>query len=287
MQQPTTTEFEKKESSASFFYHLAGLTISKRQRFVISDIVLSLGLFFAATYRQSHLYIYLYICLFLSILTVVALFWSNYKDIREKHSPMIYILPFFFTLSFGLFYPLLGDRILSRLILTTVYAIGIYSLFLSQNIFIVSSIRTIALLSSARLVSTVLVLLTFVLLTTFVFSLQLFLFSTGLIVFLYSFFLISHALWIYTLEQSFLPNFQWTIFLSLCIFELTLILWFWPANFAFISVFLMGILYTLISLSHLWFEKKLFKGSLWEYVWISVVIFIVLVFFTFVLPLGY
>jgi hypothetical protein len=68
---------------------------------------------------------------------------------------------------------------------------------------------------------------------------------------------------------------------------MTLVLWFWPAHFAFISVFLMGFLYTLVSLSHLWFEKKLFKGSLWEYVWISLVIFIILLFFTFILPLGY
>lgn len=192
-----------------------------------------------------------------------------------------------FNLSFGLFYFLLGDRILSRLILTTFYAIGLYSLFLSQNIFIVSSIRTIALLSSARLVSTVLVLVTFVFLTATVFSLRLFLFPTALLVFLYSFFLVAHALWIYTLESSFLPNMKWTFFLSLCLFELTLILWFWPAHFAFVAVFLMGFLYTLVSLSHLWFERKLFKGSLWEYVWISLVIFIILLFFTFILPLGY
>ncbi|MBP9719012.1 MAG: hypothetical protein KBD46_00950 [Candidatus Levybacteria bacterium] len=266
-----------------FLHRLAGFTISKRQRFVISVVLLSLGLFFSETYRQFHFYI----SFLLSSLTVLAIFWSNYKDIRENHSPMIYVLPFFFTLSFGLFYFLLGDRILSRLLLTTCYAIGLYSLFLSQNIFIVSSIRTIALLSSARLVSTVLVLVTFVFLTATIFSLRLFLFPTAILVFLYSFFLISHALWIYTLETSWFPNAKWTAFLSLCIFEVTLILWFWPAHFAFIAVFLMGFLYTLVSLSHLWFEKKLFKGSLWEYVWISLVIFIILLFFTFVLPLGY
>jgi len=257
--------------------------LSKRQRFVISVILLSTGLFFSESYRQFHLYV----SFLLSLLTVLAIWWSNYKDIRENRSPMIFVLPFFFTLSFGLFYFLLGDRILSRLILTTFYAIGLYSLFLSQNIFIVSSIRTIALLSSARLVSTVLVLVTFVFLTATIFSLRLFLFPTAILVFIYSFFLVSHSLWIYTLESRFLPNAKWTFFLSLCLFELTLILWFWPAHFAFVSVFLMGFLYTLVSLTHLWFEKKLFKGSLWEYVWISLVIFIILLFFTFILPLGY
>ncbi len=267
----------------SFLHQLAGFTISKRQRFVISVFCLSLGLFFSETYRQFHLYV----SFLLSLITVLALFWSNFKDIKENHSPMIYVLPFFFTLSFGLFYFLLGDRILSRIVLTTLYAIGLYSLFLSQNIFIVSSIRTIALLSSARLVSTVLVLITFVFLTATIFSLRLFLFPTAIIVFVYSFFLISHVFWIYTLENSFFPNREWTVFLSLCIFEVTLTLWFWPAHFAFIAVFLMGFLYTLVSLSHLWFEKKLFKGSLWEYLWISIVIFIILLFFTFILPLGY
>lgn len=279
MQQSNTTKLPQ----TSFFHRIAGFTLSKRQRFVISVVLLSVGLFFSENYRQYHLYI----SFCLSFLTVLAIFWSNYKDIRENYSPMIFILPFFFTLSFGVFYFLLGDRILSRLILTTFYAIGLYSLFLSQNIFIVSSIRTIALLSSARLVSTVLVLVTFVFLTATVFSLRLFLFPTAVLVFIYSYFLISHGLWIYTLENWFLPNRLWTFFLSLCLFELTMILWFWPAHFAFVSVFLMGFLYTLMSLTHLWFERKLFKSSLWEYVWISLVIFVILLFFTFILPLGY
>lgn len=283
MQHAALTTTEKKEGSISFFQRLWGFTISKRQRFILSVLVLSTGLFFSEVYRQYHLYI----SFLLSFLTVGALFWSNYKDILENHSKMIYILPFFYTLSFGLFYFLLGDRILTRLILTSVYGIGLYSLFLSQNIFIVSSIRTIALLSSARLVSTVLALVTFVFLTSFIFSLRLFLFPTALLVSFYSFFLIAHTLWVYTLEQTFLPNILWTALLTLCLFELTMVLWFWPAHFAVISVFLMGYLYTMVSLSHLWFEKKLFKSSLWEYIWIAVMIFVVLLFFTFILPVGY
>ena len=66
--------------------------------------------------------------------------------------------------------------------MTSLYALGLYSLFLSQNIFTVSSIRTIALLSGARTVSLVLTLLSFFFLSNVVFSFHINIFLTLLLI---------------------------------------------------------------------------------------------------------
>jgi hypothetical protein len=273
---------EKKQSSVSIIDYLGGFTITKRQRFIISVLILTLGLFFSANTRNSQIEV-LITSLVLSLLTVAFLYWSNIKDIAESYSQSLFILPFFFTLSFSLFYflPPIPDRLLYRLLVTIGYGIGLYSLFLSQNIFIVASIRTIALLSSARLVSTVLSTVAYFLLSLTVFSLHLFLFPTAFIVFVFSFFLISHALWIYTLEKPLFAQATWVAVLSLCLFEISLILWFWPSLPALIAAFITGFFYSVVGLSHLWYEKRLFKSALWEYVWLTGLTFFILLFFTY------
>ena len=78
------------------------------------------------------------------------------KDIKGNFVIPTLILPFFFTLAFPFFYALVPERLLSRLLITLIYAFGLYSLFLTQNIFAVSGIRTINLLRSARIVAFVL-----------------------------------------------------------------------------------------------------------------------------------
>lgn len=261
-----------------------GFTFTKRQRFILSVVILSIGLFFSESFRveQSGFSV----SIILALLTGMLLFWANQRDVIDNYSPMIFILPFVYTFSFGLFYQLLHDRILSRLILTTIYGIGLYSLFLSQNIFIVASIRTIALLSSARLVSTILMLLSYAFLSVTVFSFHFFLFPTALIVFIYSFLIISHAIWMYTLEKSPFTHLSWVSLLALAMVEVGIVLWFWPSLPALIAIFLTGFFYSLVGLSHLWYEKRLFKAGLWEYTWWTIIVLVLLIFFTFVFPLN-
>jgi hypothetical protein len=212
----------------------------------------------------------------------MLLYWSNRNDIKENFSFSLFILPFFYSLAFSFFYGVIPARLLFRLLVSAAYAVGLYSLFLSQNIFIVASIRTIALLSSARLVSTVLTTFAFLLLSYSIFTFHYFLFITSFIVFAYSFFFISHELWIYSLSTNFFSEWKWVGLLSMCLFEMSLILWFWPAPHPiFIALFLTGFFYSIVGLSHLWIEKRLFKGSLWEYVWITLIPFCILIFFTY------
>jgi hypothetical protein len=261
--------------------------LTKRQRFAAGIIILSTLLFFADRFLDKSGF---FVIVLLSLLTNVFLYWALHKDLKDNFAPHVFILPFLYTLGFGLFSPLIPARILADLTLSVVYAIGLYSLFLSQNIFTVSGVRTIALLSGARTVSFVITILTFLFITTVIFSLNLNVLIVLSLFFVISFLLTLQSIWTYTLEKGIRKNLQYVLFLAICQLEVATLLWFWPnrswllSSFdpppVLISLFLTGFFYILIGLSHLWFEKRLFKSTLWEYVWIGVVVFVFLVSFT-------
>lgn len=261
--------------------------LTKRQRFVTGVLILSTLLFITDHFLARSSFVVL---IFLSILSNVFLYWALHKDLKEHFSPQVFILPFLYTMGFGLFSPLIPARILADLTLSIIYAIGLYSLFLSQNIFTISGVRTIALLSGARTVSFVITIFTFLLITTVIFSVNLNVFIALGLFFIVSFLLTMQSIWTYTLEKSIRKNIVYVLLLAICQLEVAMLLWFWPnrswllSSFdpppVLISLFLTGFFYICIGLSHLWFEKRLFKSTLWEYVWIGFIVLVFLVAFT-------
>ncbi|MDQ5900706.1 MAG: hypothetical protein QG600_284 [Patescibacteria group bacterium] len=253
------------------------ITIDKRQKFVIAVFILS-TILFASQYQFARLGVV--VSIIMAIVTNIFLYWAVKNDLKENFSWSVFLLPFFYSLSFSLFYFLIPARLLFRLILTSLYAFGLYSLFLSQNIFIVSSIRTIALLSGARIVSFVITLISYFFLTNTLFTLHLTLPPMLVLLGLYTFPLIMQSIWTYTLQKSVQSVTVWVAALTLCILEAGVLLWFWPSNPTVTALFLTGFFYTIVGLSHIWFDKRLFRGVLWEYVWVGVTVFFVLLLFT-------
>lgn len=252
-------------------------SIDKRQKFVVGIIALSLGLFFAEfQFAKSGIII----AFLLSIFTNLFLYWAIRQDLKENKSYQVFILPFFYSLAFGCFYFLTPTLFLSRLLLTVVYAFGLYSLFLSQNIFMVSSVRTIQLLSGARIVSFVITLISYFFLTNIIFTFHVTIFPVIVLMVVYTYLLVFHSLWSYTLQKITQPMSVWVSVLTVCMVETGIMVWFWPSNPTVIALFLTGFFYTLVGLSHIWFEKKLFKGVLWEYVWVGCIVFFMLLIFT-------
>ena len=261
--------------------------LSKRQIFAIGVIFSASFLFLIDHFFHNNGF---YLILLLSFLTNVFLYWALRHDLKNNFTWQIFILPFMFTLGFGLFSPLVPARILADLTLSVIYAIGLYSLYLSQNIFTVSGVRTIALLSGARTVSFVITIVTFLFITTVIYSLNLNVLLVLLLFFFTAFLLTLQSIWTYTLEKSIRKNLMYVFLLSICQLEIAALLWFWPnkswllSSFdpppVLISLFLTGFFYICIGLSHLWFERRLFKSTLWEYVWIGGLVFILLVAFT-------
>lgn len=250
--------------------------IPKRQKFVISVITLSFILFFS---EQLFGRGGIYIAFLLSLFTDFFVFWAIKNDLKDNFSPQVFILPLLYTLACALFYFLVPARFLTRIGMTSLYAFGLYSLLLSENIFIVSSIRTIALLSSARTVSFIVTLLSYFFMANVVFALHLNIVATLFFVFLFSFPLIVHSIWTHTLEKDFRLNFEWILLITICMVETAFALWFWPTTPTIIGLFLTGLFYILVGISQIWLDKRLFKGVMWEYVWVAVIVFLVFITF--------
>lgn len=251
--------------------------IPKRQKFIISVAILSLILFSS---EQLFGKAGIYIAVLLSILTDLFIFWAVRKDLQGNFSPQIFILPLMYTLACALFYFLVPARLLTRVGMTSLYALGLYSLFLSENIFIVSSVRTIALLSSARTVSFIVTILSYFFLSNVVFSLHLDIVITLLLVLAFSFPLILHSIWTHTLERDFKSQIDWIFLISLGLVETAFALWFWPTTPTIIALFLTGLFYILVGISQVWLDNRLFKGVMWEYIWVAVIVFLVFVTFS-------
>lgn len=252
-------------------------TLAKRQRFVIAVIILSIILFFSE-YQLGKRGVFT--AFFLACLTNILLLGSNFRDIKENKTWFVFILPFFYSLAFGLFYFLVPARFLTRLLITSFYAFGLYSLFLAQNIFTVASIRTIGLLSGARIVAYVITLISFFFLSNIVFSLRLSILPTFLLFLVFSFFLVLQSLWSVTLEKSAKPYLLWAGILTAGLLEVSLLLWFWPTSPTVAALFLTGFFYTIVGLSQAWLDKRLFRGVMWEYIWVGVAAIFILISFT-------
>lgn len=254
------------------------LKLNKRQRLVFSVLTLSILFFFLQFLKDTQLFA---ATLGLAVLTDALLYLILRKDVKGTFFYPILILPFFFSLSFPFFYTLVPDRLISQLIITTLYAFGLYSLFLTQNIFAVSGIRTINLLRSARIVSFVLTLLVLFFLFNFAFSLRQFYFVTPVLIFTVSFFMGFESLWSYSLNKQQVKELTFSSFIiSFGLMQLALVLILWPVNAAVYSLFLTGIFYTYLGLIHAWLEKRLFKGILWEYIWVCFISVLFLIVFS-------
>lgn len=277
--QPAQATFFKRVNSAgNSGKRTFVIGLDKRQKFVISVLLLSISLFLAEF--QLGKSVGIYVVLVLAFLSDVFLFWAIRKDTKENFTFNLLILPFFYSLAFGLFYFLIPARLYARILLSVLYAFGLYSLFLSQNIFVVSAIRTIQLLSGARIVSFVITLISFFFLSNTVLTLHLGIGPYLLLIGLYSFALLYHSIWTYTLQKSSKTIVLWISALTAVLLEVATFLWFWPSSPTVIALFLTGFFYTILGLSHVWFERRLFKGVLWEYVWVGVAVFFVLNLFT-------
>lgn len=260
-----------------FLPHLEKLTISKRHKFVSSIVFISLLFFYAA---HSFSRFGFYIAISLAFLAGVLFVLSVYKDLKNNYASYVFVIPIiFFALAVGLCYFLFPSRILIRLAVTAIYFVGLYSLYLCQNINIVSSLRTIPLLSGARILSFIITIFSYLLLCFFTFSLHLSLPLTLAMIYFFSFVGVFQLVAV-SLEKSIKRSTVWASLLALCLTEVAMVLWFWPSSPYLIAIFLTGFFYTTAGLSQVWLDRRLFRNVLWEYLWIAAGAFFILIFFT-------
>lgn len=246
--------------------------MTKRQRFIITSLILSLGFvtiqFLPERYRLISIGA-------LGATTLLLFAWSLKEGLGRNMTLLTLVLPFFFTLGVGLFWFLLPSNIFTRIPVILLYGIGIYALCLTANIYTVAAIRNIALLRAARGVGFVLTLLTFFLAFDTMLSLRTPIYLTSGAVGLLSFPLFWQGYWSVSLEKEFsLDIVKYAFVSALVIGEMGISLFFWPVTVVVGSLFLTVACYMLLGLGQAKIEGRFFAQTVKEYLFLGMVVFI-------------
>lgn len=258
-----------------FWNKLKRPQISKRQKFALSAILLSVGLLAIQVLGFTNRY------QAIGILTFVALLlsaWSLSEDLTIGWWFLnILVLPTFFTAGIGLFYFLTPAVWLTRVPIILLFGLGLYVLLLTENIFAVAAIRTIQLLRSAQAVGFLLTVVTAFFLYDTILSFRLDPWLNFLWVGVISFPLILHGLWYINLEEKISRQIWFYVFsLSLVLAQTALILSFWPLTVAVGSLGLSTALYMVLGLVQHRLSERLFKRTINEYLGVGIVVLIII-----------
>jgi len=247
-------------------------TMSKRIRFIITSVVLSLGFvgiqFLENQYRIAGIAV-------LGLLTIGLFTASLREGLGLNMTLLTLVLPFLYTIGVGLFWFLLPANLFARVPIIFLYGIGIYALSLTSNIYTVAAIRTIALLRAARGVGFVLSLVTSFLIFDAILSLKNPLQITAGLVYIASFPIFLQGFWAIPLEKQFHKEvFLMSVITSLVLAELSVTLFFWPVTVVSGSLFFTVMVYILLGLGQARLEARLFLQTIREYLVVGLLVFI-------------
>lgn len=230
--------------------------MSKRRHFIITSILLSVG--FIAIQFLTDVNRFWAIGI-LGLLTMVLFGWSLWGGLGRDMTLLTLVLPTIFTLGVGIFWFLLPTNIYTRIPIVIFYAVGMYILSLTMNIYTVSASRTIALLRAARGVGFVLTLITSFLVFDAIMSLRSEIYYLVPLVFAISLPLFFQGFWVMVLEKEFSkPMFFLSLISALITAEIAAALYFWPVTVVVGSLFLTVTFYMLLGLGQAKLEERLF-----------------------------
>lgn len=253
-----------------------GLSITKRQKFILTAIFLSVSLLLIEwadlSWRYQAIGLLVLSSFFLSA-------WSLSEGLSGIKWLTVLVLPTFFTAGVGLFYFLISaSSWLASLPVIFVYGAGVYALLLTENIFSVAAIRTIQLLRSAHAVGFLLTIVTAFFLYDTVLAFRLSPWLNFFLVMAISFPLLIQGLWCINLEEKITKkNWLSSLALSLVVGELALAFSFWPMTVAVGSLGLATGLYIVFGLAQQDFSGRLFKRTVNEYLGIGFVVLVILI----------
>ncbi len=255
-----------------------GIGSTKRQQFVITTLLLASGLLLTQTVSSDWRYVGVTILSTASYVLVVWVFREEFGGIEWLTIPM---LPMLFTASIALFYFLLPVRWLTRLPVVALYAVGMYALLLTENIYHVARERSIALLRAAHSVGFLLTLVTYFLLLSTIVSFRATVVLNVLAIGVISFVLAIQSLWSVELEKHVSRS---VITLSgvvgLVAAELAWIFTFWPVRTVLIALFLTTCFYGTVGMAQQYLAEKLYKKTVIEFFSVAFIVFVIVLFAT-------
>src|SRR3990167_2311811 len=182
----------------NFFKRISSYKVTKRQRFILMSVFLTVILVTTQVVPQS---LRLEAIGFLTVTTVFFAVFALWGELSGIKYFLLLLLPVYFVVGSSLFYFLLPVRWLTRLPFAFLFVISIYLFFLISNIYNVAAIRTIGLLRAAHAVGLLFSLVSIFFLANVLFSLHLpfYLVSGGSILITLPIYLV--GLWSYELED--------------------------------------------------------------------------------------
>lgn len=252
--------------------------MSKRRRFVITSLILSLGFVAIQFLTDQNRFWAIGV---LGLATIGFFVWSLFGNLGKNMTLLTLVLPTIFTLGVGTFWFLLPSNIFARIPIVIFYGIGIYILCLTMNIFTVSTIRTIALLRAARGVGFILSLVTSFLVFDAILSLKIQIYILLPLVYTVSFPLFLQGFWSVVLNKEYSKDiFIKSIISALVMLEIAAVLFFWPVTVVVGSLFLTVTFYILLGLGQSKIEGRLFSTTIREHLIVGAVVFIAMFFAT-------
>ncbi len=247
------------------------LTLSKRQQFVIITFFLVAGLMLTQLMPGDYRY---GMTLILSIFTFGLTAFALRDDLKGIEWMTLLSLPTLFTAAVALFYFLLPQRWLTRVPVAALYAIGMYALLLTENIYNVAADRTIALLRAAHSVGFLFTLVTYYMLVQTVFAFRFPFYIIAPLVFVISLLLSFQSIWSSELERKLSEKVKKiSLIVAVIMAELSFIYSFWPMQATLSVLFLTTSFYGLVGMGQQYVVEKLYKKTVVEFFILGAIIF--------------
>lgn len=236
----------------------------RREKFVISSIILAFGLLVLQYIPLEFRLLGVVIFFFISYLVSA---WALFEDLSGVEWLTIVPLPSFYAFSVALFYYLLPESILSRILILVLFGVGMYALYLTANIYSVAKVRTIQLLRAAQTIGLFFSLLMSVLMTNTIFSFHLPFYLNGLFVALAHFPLFLIGYWSIKLSPTVEKN-VWFITAASAILvgQFAVAFSFFPLTIWSASLLVTAVTYILLGLFYSHLQERLFKNTVGEFI---------------------
>lgn len=246
--------------------------MTKRQRFLACALFLSLGLLSIQWVSLE----YRFVAVFgLTLVTYLISAFALIDDLKGVEWITILILPTFYTAAVALFYFLLPEGFLSRLIILSLFGLGLYAVYLTQNIYSVAAVRTIQLVRAAHAVGFLILLLTLVFLYNTVFSMRWQAWYNGISVFLLSVPLVLQSLWSVELNERLTRGVVWpSLGIGLILGQAAIVLSFLPVTVWVASLFLASIVYVFVGIMQHAMQERLFSQTVYEYLGVGLFVLV-------------
>lgn len=248
--------------------------LTKRQQLVIITLFLTFGLILTQIVSIEYRYRFV---IGLSIVTYLLSALGLREDLKKVEWISLLSLPTLFTAAIALFYFLLPVRWLTRVPVAFFYAVCMYALLLTENIYNVAANRTIGLLRAAHTVGFLLTLIAYFLLLQTVLAFKMPFFINSMIVGLISVILVFQTLWAHELEEQVSDKIKnLTLAIVLVLIELVWVLSFWPVKITIHALFLTTVFYSLTGMAQQYISDRLYKKTMLEFLIVSAVVFLLL-----------